>query len=210
MPILHGVNLSPFVRKVRFALAEKGVTVEQDQVVPFGLSDDFKKLSPLGKIPVYQDGDLVLPDSSVIIDYLEHVHPKPALYPADPGQRGRALFYEEYGDTKVTGALATIFFQRFVRKNFFQEEPDEAAVSEALENEIPPILDYLTAELGDNDYLVGNQFSVADIAVTTGFVNFRIGGESVDASRWPTVAAYVDRVFSRPAIKPVVEGDLGG
>ncbi len=209
MPILHGVNLSPFVRKVRFALAEKGITVEQDQVVPFGLSDDFKKLSPLGKIPVYQDGDLVLPDSSVIIDYLEHVHPDPALYPSDPGQRGRALFYEEYGDTKLTGALSTIFFQRFVRKNFFQEEPDEAVVTEALENEIPGILDYVAAELGDNDYLVGNQFSIADIAVTTAFVNFQIGGESVDAGRWPTIAAYVDRVFSRPAIKTVVEGDLG-
>jgi glutathione S-transferase len=210
MPILHGVNLSPFVRKVRFALAEKGVTVEQDQVVPFGLSDEFKKLSPLGKIPVYQDGDLVLPDSSVIIDYLEHVHPDPALYPSDPGQRGRALFYEEYGDTKVTSALSTIFFQRFVRKNFFQEEADEAIVNEALENEIPGVLDYLAAELGDNDYLVGNQFSIADIAITTAFVNFRIAGESVDASRWATVAAYVDRVFSRPAIKPIVEGDLAG
>jgi glutathione S-transferase len=210
MPILHGVNLSPFVRKVRFALAEKGITVDQEPVVPFGVSDEFKKLSPLGKIPVYQDGDLVLPDSSVIIDYLEHVHPSPALYPRDPGERGRALFYEEYGDTKVTGALSTIFFQRFVRKNFFQQESDEAVVSEALENEIPGVFDYLVGELGENDYLVGNQFSIADIAVTTAFVNFRIGGESVDASRWPTIAAYVDRVFSRPALKPVVEGDLSG
>ena len=210
MPILHGANLSPYVRKVRFALAEKGITVDQEQVVPFGLSDAFKKLSPLGKIPVYQDGDLVLPDSSVIIDYLEHVHPKPALYPADPGQRGRALFYEEYGDTKVIGALATVFFQRFVRKNFFKQEPDEAAVKNALEKEIPPVLDYLAGELGSNDYLVGNRFSIADIAATTGFVNFRIGGESVDAKRWPTIAAYIDRVFSRPAIKPIVEGDLPG
>jgi glutathione S-transferase len=210
MPILHGVNLSPFVRKVRFALAEKGITVDQEPVVPFGVSDEFKKLSPLGKIPVYQDGDLVLPDSSVIIDYLEHVHPSPALYPRDPGERGRALFYEEYGDTKVTSALSTVFFQRFVRKNFFQQESDEAVVSEALENEIPGVFDYLVGELGENDYLVGNQFSIADIAVTTAFVNFRIGGESVDASRWPTIAAYVDRVFSRPALKPVVEGDLSG
>jgi glutathione S-transferase len=208
MPILHGVNLSPFVRKVRFALAEKGVTVDQKQVVPFGLSDEFKKLSPLGKIPVYQDGDLVLPDSSVIIDYLEHVHPAPALYPSDPGQRGRALFYEEYGDTKVTSALSTVFFQRFVRKNFFQQEPDEDLVKAALENEIPAVLDYLAGELGRNDYLVGGQFSIADIAVSTAFVNFRIAGESVDAGRWPTVAAYLERVFSRPAIKPIVEGDL--
>jgi glutathione S-transferase len=208
MPVLHGVNLSPFVRKVRFALAEKGRSVEQEQVVPFGVSEEFKQLSPLGKIPVYQDGELVLPDSSVIIDYLEHVQPEPALYPADPGQRGRALFYEEYGDTKVTSALSTIFFQRFVRKTFFQQEADEALIAATLENEVPPILDYLAAELGENDYLVDNRFSIADIAITTAFVNFRIGGESIDAGRWPTISAYVERVFSRPALKPIVEGDL--
>jgi glutathione S-transferase len=210
MPVLHGVNLSPFVRKVRFALAEKGVSVDLNPVVPFGVSDEFKKLSPLGKIPVYQDDDLVLPDSSVIIDYLEHVHPSPALYPTDPGQRGRALFYEEFADTKLTGALSTIFFQRFVRKTFFQEEADEEIIANVLANELPPILDYVAAELGDDDYLVGNQFSIADIAITTAFVNFQIGGGTVDAERWPTIAAYVDRVFSRPAIKSIVEGDLGG
>jgi glutathione S-transferase len=210
MPVLHGVNLSPFVRKVRFALAEKGVSVDLNPVVPFGVSDEFKKLSPLGKIPVYQDDDLVLPDSSVIIDYLEHVHPSPALYPTDPGQRGRALFYEEFADTKLTGALSTIFFQRFVRKTFFQEEADEEIIANVLANELPPILDYVAAELGDDDYLVGNQFSIADIAITTAFVNFQIGGGAVDAERWPTIAAYVDRVFSRPAIKSIVEGDLGG
>ena len=43
----------------------------------------------------------------------------------------------------------------------------------------------------------------------TGFINFQIGGETVDASRWPTITAYIDRVFTRPAIKPIVEGDLG-
>ena len=96
----------------------------------------------------------------------------------------------------------------FVRKNFFQQEPDEGLVKEALENEIPGVLDYLAGELGSNDYLVGGKFSIADIAVSTAFVNFRIAGESVDASRWPTVSAYVERVFSRPAIKPIVEGDL--
>ncbi len=208
MPVLHGVNLSPFVRKVRFALAEKGITVDQEPVVPFGVSDEFKKISPLGKIPVYTDGDLALPDSSVIIDYLEHVHPEPALYPADPAERGRALFYEEYGDTKLTNALSTVFFQRYVRKNFFNEEADEEVVRHAIEEEIPQVLDYLSAQLGESDYLVGNRFGIADIAMTSSFVNARLGGWSIDADRWPTVAAYVDRVFSRPAIKPLVEGDL--
>lgn len=208
MPTLHGVNLSPFVRKTRFALAEKGISYSQEPVVPFGQTEEFKKLSPLGKIPVYQDGDLVLPDSSVIIDYLEHVQPYPPLYPADPAQRGRALWYEEYADSAVASALTTVFFQRFVRKNFFQEEPDEEAVRNSLENDVPAVFDYLESELGESDYLVGNQFSIADIAVTSPFVNFQIAGESVDASRWPKLAQYVARVFSRPALKPLVEADL--
>jgi len=119
------------------------------------------------------------------------------------------LWYEEYGDTAVSGALTTPFFQRFVRKNFFQQDPDEEVVRNCLENQIPPIFDYLEGELGADGYLVGGTFSIADIGVTTHFVNFKIGGETVDAGRWPRLAAYVDRVFSRPAVKGIVEGDLG-
>ena len=208
--VIHGVNASPFVRKVRLALTEKGIPFENEPVMPIGVSDEFKKISPLGKIPVYQDGDFTLPDSTCIIAFLEKTHPTPALYPSDPQEFGRALFLEEWSDTKLTESVTPIFFQRFVRKNFFQQEPDEGVIRESLENEIPGVLDYVAGELGDDDFLVGNQLSIADIAVTTAFVNFRIAGESVDASRWPTIAAYVDRVFSRPAIKPIVEGDLSG
>ena len=208
MSTLHGVNLSPFVRKVRMALAEKNIAYDHEQVVPFGQTAEFLELSPLGKIPVWQDGDLVLPDSSVIIDYLERVEPSPSLYPSDPALRGRALWYEEYGDTAVTPALTTVFFQRFVRKNFFQEDADEEIVKNSLDNEVPRVFDYLTAQLGDNEYLVGGRFSVADIAVTSAVVNFQLAGESIDAGRWPKLAAYVQRVFSRPALKEVIEGDL--
>ncbi len=208
MSTLHGVNLSPFVRKVRMALAEKGIAYDNEQVVPFGQTAEFKKLSPLGKIPVWQDGNLVLPDSSVIIDYLERIEPSPPLYPSDPAQRGRALWYEEYGDTAVTSTLTTVFFQRFVRKNIFQQEADEEIVKNSLDNQVPPVFDYLEGEIGDNEYLVGGRFSVGDIGVTTSVVNFRLAGESIDADRWPKLAAYVERVFSRPAIKGVVEGDL--
>ena len=52
-PILHGAPLSPFVRKARVALAEKGVDYELDPLVPFGVADEYKKLSPLKKIPCW-------------------------------------------------------------------------------------------------------------------------------------------------------------
>jgi len=56
--------------------------------------------------------------------------------------------------------------------------------------------------------LVGNHFSIADIAVTSPFVNFKFAGEEVDAARWPKLAAYVARMHGRPAYKPIVEGDI--
>jgi glutathione S-transferase len=209
-PKIHGATLSPFVRKVRFALAEKGIEYDIEPVIPFGVSDDFKKISPLGKIPVYQEGDFTVPDSSVIIDYLEHVKPSPALYPSDPQERARALFLEEYADTRLVEVIGTVFFQRFVQRNLFQKDPDEALVREAIEEKLPPTADFLEASIGDAEYAVGGRFGVADIAISSPFVNFALGGEQLDAGRWPKLAAYVARVHGRPALKSIVESDLGG
>ena len=205
MPTLHGVNLSPFVRKVRIALAEKGIAYDAEPQLPFGPREEYLKISPLGKIPCWQDGDLCLPDSSCIIAYLERAHPEPALYPADPKEYARALWYEEYCDTKLVDVLTTVFFQRFVRPRFFQQEPDEELLRKSLTEDLPPVLDYLEGEIGDRDVLVGTRFSVADIAATSPFVNFAHGQEKVDAGRWPKVAAYVERIHSRPSYKAIIE-----
>jgi len=209
MPILHGANASPFVRKVRVVLAHKNIEYEHEQVVPFGVSDEYKKKSPLGKIPCYEDGDVVLPDSSVICQYLEMVQPTPALYPNEPGPLARALWYEEHADTRVVEACSTVFFQRYVRPNFFQQDPDEDAIKESLEVKLPVVLDYLTEELGDREFLVGDQMTIADIATASPFVNLELGGETPDASRWPVAAEYVKRVLSQPSFKPIYEGDVG-
>jgi glutathione S-transferase len=209
MPILHGAHASPFVRKVRVVLAHKSLEYEHDPVVPFGVSDEYKKKSPLGKIPCWEDGDLVLPDSSVICSYLESVHPTPALYPSEPGQRARALWYEEHADTRVVDACATVFFQRFVRPTFFKQDPDEALIEKALTEKLPVVLDYLTEELGDRDFLVGDEMTIADIATASPFVNMELGGETPDASRWPAAAEYVKRVLSQPSFKPIYEADVG-
>jgi glutathione S-transferase len=61
-----GVAPSPFVRKVRVFLAEKGIPYEMQIQAPFGQPPEFMKISPLGKVPVLRDGDFTLPDSSAI------------------------------------------------------------------------------------------------------------------------------------------------
>lgn len=205
MPTLHGVAGSPYVRKVIVALAEKGIEYEHVNVMPFGQSEEYFAISPLGKIPCYEDQGAAIPDSSVIIGYLEQVHPTPALYPADPIERAQALFFEEYADTKLVEVLLTVFRQRFINPNFFQQDSDEEIVKEALEVKIPPVLDYLEAQIADKAFLVGGHFSVADIAVASPFVNFAIAKEKVDASRWPQLADYVERIHARPAYKTAIE-----
>ena len=128
MPTLYGTFGSPFVRKVVVALGEKGISFDHDPVPPFGQTAEYRKISPLGKIPAFRDGDRTLADSSVIIAYLERTHPEPALYPSDPYEFARALWFEEYGDSGLSPILgAKIFFQRVIGPKFFNR-PDRKSV----------------------------------------------------------------------------------
>jgi len=207
MPTLHGASQSPFVRKVKVALAEKGIAYEQDPVIPFGVSDEYLRKSPLGKIPCWEDGDFALPDSSCILAYLERTHPEPRLHPEDPKDFGRALFLEEYADTRLAETLGAFFFERYVKKNLMKQEADEARLAQALAEQVPPVFDWLEAQVEGREVLVGRHFSVADIAMGTSFVNFAYAGEKVDASRWPALAAYVKRIHARPSYKEVLEAE---
>ncbi len=203
---VHGVGASPFVRKVRVALAEKGLDYELEPVFPFGVSAEFKKISPLGKIPVLQEDDYYLPDSSAILDYLEVAYPSHSLYPKDAKDRGRAVFLEEYADggisSKVTGV---VFFQRIVGPRFMGQPTDEVAVQKAIDEDVPPIFDYLEGQLaGGKQYLVGNALTIADIAVTSQFVNLSHAQFTVDKTRWPNLAAYVERMMARPSFSGLI------
>jgi glutathione S-transferase len=206
MPTVYGVNASPFVRKVRVFLAEKNISYDLEPIIPINVSPDYKKISPLGKIPAYRDGDLTLCDSSVICAYLERVKPEPALYPADPYEYARALWFEEYGDSGLAAvAGGKIFLERIVAPRFLNRPTDEAVVNKAINEELPPLFDYLESQLTADGAIVGKMFSIGDIGIATQFVNMRHGGVTVDAVRWPKLAQYVDRVHSRPSFKALIE-----
>lgn len=200
--IVYGANMSPFVRKVRVVLAEKGVPYELDPVNPFNPPPEFRKISPLKRIPVLRDTDRpepnTLPDSSVICDYLEHRFPDPRLYPAEPFARARALWFEEYADSAVAQTIGRgLFFERVVKK-LLRQQPDEAVCATTLTEHIPPIFDYLESELA-GAYLVGDAFSIADVTVGSMLVNFAHAGETPDPKRWPKLAAYMTRIHDRPS-----------
>jgi glutathione S-transferase len=206
MPIVYGVNASPFVRKVRVFLAEKGISYDLDPVIPFNVSAEYRKISPLGKVPAFRDGDRTLCDSSIICAYIERTHPQPALYPADAYDYARALWFEEYGDGGLSGIIGgKVFFQKVLGPMFFGQATDEAVVKKALEEELPVMFDYLEGELGGGGVLGGTQLSIADIGVATQFVNLRHAGHGVDAARWPKLAKYIATVHARPSFKAVID-----
>ena len=204
MPVIHGVSPSPFVRKVRVAMIEKGLPYELEPVMPGNVPDSFQKISPLKKVPVYQDGEFSLPDSSVIIAYLERAHPEPPLYPSDPQLYGRALWFEEYADTKVVEVLGPIFSQRFLQRVLFKQPSDEALVEQQMTLMVPPVLDYLESEAPESGWLVGDHFGIADIALGTAFVHLRHGGEWIDPDRWPRLSAYAGRVLERESFASLI------
>jgi glutathione S-transferase len=191
------------------ALAEKGIAYDHEAVVPAIAPPEFprigKEVSPLGKIPAYRDADVTLPDSSVIIAYLERFKPSPALYPSETHDYARALWFEEYGDGGLAPIIGTkIFFERVAGPAFFKKPTDEAVVNKAINEELPPMFDYLESQLGTGDWLVGRSFSIGDIGVGTMFAQASLCGVAPDAKRWPKLSAYVSRVLSRPSFADAI------
>ena len=72
---IMGANVSPFVRKVRIFMAEKGLEYDLEQVSPFSPPAGWREISPLGKIPALLDGDRIVNDSSCICQYIERKTP---------------------------------------------------------------------------------------------------------------------------------------
>jgi glutathione S-transferase len=202
MSILYGIPLSTFTRKIRFALVEKGIDYEL-RPVRMGGSPELKKLHPLGKVPVYQAGDLVIPDSSVIIAWLERVHPQTPLYPGDPAQFARALFLEEYADTRLREGIAPIFYECRLKPMFQKKAPDEAATARAMKV-VEEGCDYLESCLGTGPYFVGDALSVADIAVAAQLVTLEQGGTALDPARWPKLARWFEEFCRRPAVATIL------
>jgi len=208
MPTIHGAILSPFVRKVRVACAEKGIEYDVNPVVPFGNAEFKQNMNPLGKIPVLEDDGELIPDSSVIVAYLERAHPQRPLYPADPKLFARALFLEEYADTKLIEATGP-HFQQNVLSKLFRRPPVQAAIDAAIALQ-PEIFGYLEGRIQDPAApIVGDSFSIADIAVASPFVNFFHGGGSIPADAYPKLASFVATVHARTSFKPLIEEERG-
>jgi glutathione S-transferase len=215
--VLYGApGGSPFVRKVQIVLAEKSLAHEHVPTIPVeqpppgasfpGISAALRPHTPLGKIPFARIGARWLADSSVIIAYLDRLHPQPPLYPADPWEYSQAVWFEEYIDGGAVPKLFnTVFFERLIAPMLLGRATDEAVVERALADDLPTVYGYLDGQVGARAYLAGERFSVADVAAAAFFWSMRQADAPPDAARWPDLTRYVARLHGRPAVARLMQ-----
>ncbi len=135
MITLYDAARCPYCARVRIVLAEKGI---EHEVVEIDLSDRpgwLYEKNPLGKVPVIEEDVLVLPESPVIMEYLEERYPEPALLPADAAARALVRlrverFDHSLGDAyyafrrgEEDGADRLAYCLSFIERRFSAEAP---------------------------------------------------------------------------------------
>jgi glutathione S-transferase len=107
---LINLSHSPYAARVRITAYAKGIELEL--VAPEGLSTpQFKQFNILGKVPVLDTGEQLIPESIVIMDYLEDVHPEPALRPKEPERRALMNIFYRFPDVYIQPVLLPLFKQ---------------------------------------------------------------------------------------------------
>src|SRR5690242_11261505 len=194
MLTLYDDVFSPYARKVRIALYEKGVAFERVRALHGDCNrTDFLDVNPRAEVPALVDGDFKLYDSTIICEYVEERHPDPPLYPRDPRRRATCRLIEDLADTQLDAALYAVTIVEFGRGESHPEMHAAAA------RDLTRLSDELEARLDAGPYLCG-EFSVADIAVAPHLMASTFLGFPVEASRHPKLARWSDRVQERPSV----------
>jgi glutathione S-transferase len=176
---LYTAQRCPYAARVRIVLAEKGLGYD---AVEIDLDDRpawLYEKNPLGRVPVYEEDEgLVLPESRVIMEYLEERYPEPALWPADPAERALGRLWLERFDDRLGDAYYA------VRRG----EPRDA-----LDARLAAIERTLEAQ----PYLSGREYGLAD----AGYVPWILRAlDRLEIELAPSTADWLDRLFARPAV----------
>jgi glutathione S-transferase len=196
---LYYFPASTFARRVRVALLEKAISCELIELdLPGGKhkEDWYAALNPYMKVPTLIDGDVTLYESAAILTYLEATHPAPPLIPQDV--RGRALvdMHVRLCDSQLGRYAGAILFP----KRFLPEERWDRTAMDAARQEIGRHFAIVERELGDRHYLVGESFTLADVAYLP-FLQFLA---MLEVAAGPHVKAWAERVLARPSAQATV------
>jgi glutathione S-transferase len=160
--------LSPYARKVKIVLYEKGVPFERVFVTPLVIREtdpsfpEFAATNPRLEVPCIVDGDFRCFDSTIIIDYIDEKWPTPPMLPTKPEERARARMVEDLCDTGLEainwGMMEIRFFKRADGGQAEQMTARAGAQLERTWNNLDP-------QLEGHPWFSGERFGRADAAL---------------------------------------------
>lgn len=179
MPTLYTADRCPYAARARIALAEKGIAYD---AVEIDLDDRpawIYEKNPLGRVPVYEEDEgLVLPESEVIMEYLEERYPEPALWPADAAERALGRLWVNRFDDRLGDAYYA------ARRGDGREQLDAR-------------LGELDRALEAQPWLSGREYGLADIGYLPWIVR---GLERFELELGTALADWLERCSARPAV----------
>jgi RNA polymerase-associated protein len=177
---LYDAARCPYCARVRIVLAEKGIAYEPVAIDLTNRPAWMYEKNPTGKVPVLEEPTLTLPESAVIMEYLEERVPDPPLLPEDPQARAEARLWIWDHDRR----LADDYYA------FRRGEPRDP---------LELRLDELDRVLDEYGFLAGDEYSLADIAYVPWLLRAR-DMLHVELEPWPAVEDWLARLSERPAI----------
>ncbi len=194
---ITGRKTSINVQKVMWTVAELGVEhARADAGGPFGGLDtpEYAELNPNRLVPVIEDKGFVLWESNAIVRYLSRTYGWGTLSPSDEHERALADQWMEWGNTTIYPDLIPGLFVAFVRVT--ARDRDTAAVA-AMASRVAAKLAILDQQLAGKQFILGDQLTMADIAVGT--LMYRYFTLPVARPNLPNVEAWYARLASRKA-----------
>lgn len=162
-----------------------------------------RQVHPLGKSPVLEDGDLVLAESAVIIEYLAERYGPHLLPEAGTAARRQCSYWLHYAEGSLMPLLLMKLIFQKVKSGpmpFFAKPIAKGIAGKVTGSFIDPRLnqhlDFVEAELGDSPWLLGESMSAADFQMSFPLEAARSRGGL--GSR-PRLNAYVDRIHAHPS-----------
>ncbi|WP_226780104.1 glutathione S-transferase family protein [Oceaniglobus trochenteri] len=206
---LFHVPLSPFSRKVRLSLAEKKIEVELVEERYWEQDPDFLRRNPAGKVPVLRMGSLTLSDSVAICEYLEEVHPDPALMPSDSEGRYEVRRLVAWFDDKFHKEVTSkLLYERVNKKVMGLGYPDSTNIK-AGAKAIKYHLDYMAWLLEQRRWLAGDTMTLADFAAAAHLSCLDYISD-VDWNRSEAVKDWYAKIKSRPAFRSILADQISG
>ncbi len=179
---LYSGTVCPYSHRCRIVLYEKGMDFEIIDVDQMDKSEDVAAINPYNKVPVLVERDLILTEANIINEYIDERFPHPQLMPADPVMRGRAR----------------LFLHRFEQElysnvNLIQQGGKTPEKARAI---IKDNLLQLSQILSKQKYLLGNEFSMLDVAVAPLLWRLDHYGIQMGKDAAPLMK-YAERLFAR-------------